>query len=459
MKKQIHPNYHTSYLSKIKLSERLLALLWINISLVIALFLADGGLIRVSTPAEIWIGIGQITGLIGTNLLMVQLILASRLPWIDKSFGHDRAMLLHKQLGKPILYLILGHVIAITTGYGLTGKLSFIGSIISMLNFPDILFAVIGTIFLLLIVITSLVIVRKRLDYDLWFILHLLAYIAVIAAIPHQFSIGAIFAVGTVARYYWIALYLFAGLSILIFRFIKPVVLSLRHSLYISDVVIEDEDVITLHIKGRVLESLEVSAGQFFMWRFWSKGLWWQAHPFSLSASPKKGVLRVTVRSLGNGSQKIQSLKVGTKVSIEGPYGLFTERSRTSERVVLIAAGIGITPIRSLLEDATFKYGKATLIIRNSFGKKIYLYDEILKLAEKRGVTVYVVQGTQPKHLQSWLPHEYITKNINLNNMAEDLLNSDIYICGPTNWTNLVVKDAKKLGVPNHQIHWERFNW
>jgi len=458
--RNIHPRYHKTYLSRMRTADWLLSACWITIAIVIAVFLADGGLKELKTTSGFWIAMGQLTGLVATDLLLVQLLLASRLPWIDRAFGHDRAMLLHRKLGKPILYLLLAHGVTLTIGYGLPLSHNIFLWITGMLALPDIWFAVLGLVLLMAIVITSLTIVRKRLDYDLWFIIHLLAYVAIIAAIPHQFSEGAIFANGTYARYYWIALYGVTALSVLVFRFIKPLVASLRHSLYVDSVISEGPDAITLHIKGRDIQKLQASAGQFLMWRFWTQGLWWQAHPFSLSSSPVgKNYLRVTIRSLGNGSEKILKITPGTRVSIEGPYGLFTEKTRTSKNIILAASGIGVTPIKALMEEIDFADGEATLILRKSQGNVIYLYDEILTIAKQRGIRVFVIEGSKSNVAPTWLSANAVSQGVNLATFSSKIRDSDIYVCGPSGWTDSFVKEALSLGVGKHQLHWERFNW
>ena len=113
----------------------------------------------------------------------------------------------------------------------------------------------------------------------------------------------------------------------------------------------EGPGVVSVICSGRHLERLAVSGGQFFQWRFLVRGLWWQAHPYSLSALPRRPYLRVTVKGLGDQSRALARIPHGTRVAIEGPYGLFTDHARRRGRVLLVAAGVGITPIRALLED------------------------------------------------------------------------------------------------------------
>jgi ferredoxin-NADP reductase len=73
-------------------------------------------------------------------------------------------------------------------------------------------------------------------------------------------------------------------------------------------------------------------------------------------------------------------------------------------------------------------------------------------------VNLIIAEGDS-RGRESWLPHEYVVSGYNLLKLAPQLLNSDIYVCGPNNWSDLVVKEAVRSGVSQHQIHWERFNW
>lgn len=457
--KNIDPQYRRAHRKRSNVSDGIYAFCWISVSAVIALFFADGGMNEMKTPAGFWTGIGQITGLIGTDLLLIQLILAARLPSIDQAVGHDRAIEAHQKLGKPVLIMLTLHAITLTIGYGLDEKLTFIPEFLSMIQtVPDMVTAVLGLSLIFVIVATSLVIVRRKLDYDLWFIVHLTAYIAVAASIPHQFSAGAMFEDGTIARWYWIFLYSLAGGSVFIFRFLRPVIFSFRHSLVVSEIRKESQDVITLTITGKDIDELKVKGGQFFIWRFLEPGLWWHAHPFSLSASPTRNSLRITIRSLGNGSEKIQNIKVGTRVAIEGPYGVFTENARTSKNIILVAAGIGITPIRALLEEAEFEPGEATVIIRKANDDN-YLLDEVEALAKERGATLHILSGKRSKRADIWTPDGSQFEGKGLRTIVPDLRNSDLYVCGPSHWSRIVVADAERRGMERHQIHWERFNW
>lgn len=433
---------------------------WLSVAAVIALFLSDGTATAFDSPAEGFTTLGVLAGLVATDLLLIMLVLAARLPVIDRAIGHDRAMARHQQLGKPVLYLLLGHAVLLTTGYALSSRVNvFVEAWDMFTTLPDIPLAFLGLALFLAVVITSLVIVRRRFRYETWYLVHLLAYAAVAVAIPHQFSVGGIFVVGSLQWAVWVLAYVAVGGALLYFRFVVPLVRSTRHGLRVSRIVAVAPGVVSIELVGRRLEELPAHAGQFLIWRFWQGGLWWHSHPFSLSAAPHSQGLRITVRDLGDGTARLGELRAGTRVSIEGPYGLFTEMARTSNRLVLVAAGIGIAPIRALLERARFAPGEATVLLRGATDAHVFLLNEVAELCRLRGATLHVLTGSRPDGRTTWLPASAAAQGLSLRALVPDLAESDVYVCGPRSWSDLVVRDARRGGVPAHQIHYERFDW
>jgi len=454
------PRVRPEYRQRMRLADTLQVLCTVSVALVIALFLADGGAARFATPADVLTSLGVLAGLIGTDLLLIMMLLAARLPAIDRAFGHDGAMALHQSLGKPALSLILAHAGLLIVGYALAGEISVVAEVWRMLTvLPDMLLAVIGLGLLVLVVVSSIVIVRHRLPYEVWHIVHLLSYVAVLASLPHQLTVGALLVAGSPQWFYWLALYVGVAGSILVFRVILPVVRSLRARLRVEGVDRVADGVVSIRVSGHRLARLQADAGQFFIWRFWTPGLWWQAHPFSLSAAPTGNSLRITVRSLGDASAALGGLRRGTRVSVEGPYGLFTDRARTSPRIVLVAAGIGVAPIRSLLETASFLPGQATVILRSHTLADSYLADELAELCRARGAEFRVIVGKRLPGVESWLPADAVAGPVNLLTLVPRLRDADVYVCGPRRWTDEVVRDARSAGLPPRQIHFERFDW
>lgn len=450
----------TRYRGRLRRADLLETIVYFSVAAVLALFLADGGAIYFTDINEVATGVGIVAGLVGTDLLLIMLILAARIPIIDRTFGHDKALALHRKLGKPVLYLIVGHMLLLLIGYGISSGNNIVAEAIDIIvNLPDMGWAFIGTGLMILVVVTSLVIVRRKLAYQFWYAVHLLSYAAVLLALPHQFSNGQLFAEGKLARWYWIAISVATFASIVIYRIIVPTALSLKHKLVVTAIEVDGPGVVSITMTGERMNELVARGGQFFNWRFWAPGLWWDSHPYSLSANPDGRSLRITVRDLGDSSNKLLRLKPGVKVSFEGPYGIFSDSARTTTKAVFIGAGIGITPIRAMLEDAKVNPTEASVILRGGTNDQVYLWDETYDLCVKKAAHLRVLVGHRPRGINTWLTAEAYDAGERLETLAPHILDADLFICGPTAWLDLVVADARELGVPDHRIHAERFDF
>jgi hypothetical protein len=247
---------------------------------------------------------------------------------------------------------------------------------------------------------------------------------------------------------FWIGLYVFIGLLILVSRIAVPLWLSLRSGLKVSKVVRETDNVVSIYVTGRNLKRFNASGGQFFQWRFITPHWWWQAHPYSLSMKPIDNKMRITVKHLGDQSSSFQELlKPGTRVIAEGPYGVFTAKQRYTNAVTAFAAGIGVTPIRAMMDDLP-KSVNITFIYRVSDGEHAPLRQELDAFAQRKGWEVVYLEGPREQHPMTV---EYMSQ------YAPALLHSDIYICGPNGFMDGVIKMVTDAGVPEKRIHHESF--
>ncbi|WAH95423.1 ferredoxin reductase family protein [Arthrobacter sp. MMS18-M83] len=460
-------------------TDMLTVALWASLAAALALWLADGGASSIGNVTQAVTAVGILAGLAGMDLVFLMLLLAARLPFVDGAVGHDRALEFHRKLGKPSLYLLLAHGLLLAIGYGMAEGLDPVSEAIALwVLVPDMWLAFVSLALFIAVVVTSLVAVRRRFPYEFWYFVHLLTYVAVATALPHQFSVGGLFAEGTWQRWYWLLLCIATGSALAWFRVAQPLMATFRHQLTVRRVVRLAPGVFSVEMSGLRLNELSGSGGRFFVWRFLAPGMWWQAHPFSLSAEPKvappqvgpsstlpssgfmprQGSLRITVRNLGAGSALLASLRPGTKVAIEGPYGVFSTAARSRERVVMIGAGIGITPLRALLESTPFSPGQATVLLRGSSADELFLGDEILELCRKRGATLFHLTGPRSENPQgTWLPASAGTTR--LRDYVPDIGDADVYICGPSAWARNVLADAKSAGAREEQLHYERFDW
>ncbi len=433
------------------------SLIWVTLT-----FLLDGGANALVDLSSVLNAVNRLSALLATNLLLIQVLLIARVPWLDKLYGHDRATLTHKKLGKPVLYLVILHFVTVIWSYSISDQVNVIDETLSLINsVSDYLLATISFVLMILVVVTSLNLARKRLPYEAWYLIHLFAYGAVMLAIPHQINSGSDIAGKPLAQAFWIGAYLFVALNILWFRLLQPIVLSGLSGLKVSKTVAEASDATSIYLTGRNLKTFDAHAGQFFIVRVITWKQWWRAHPFSLSAAPTYNSLRFTIGNRGDDTAQLQSIKPGTRVILEGPYGVFTEERRTQDHVVLVAAGIGAPPIRALAESISARPGEATIIYRVRNSNDAALIAELREIAKRRGFYIHILEGSR-KHPQSWFPagvNDQFPDHERLQALVPKIGKSDVFICGPSAFTKAVERSLTKVGTPLNQIHAEEFAW
>jgi ferredoxin-NADP reductase len=321
-----------------------------------------------------------------------------------------------------------------------------------LLSYPDVLMATVAVGLLVAVGVASARAARRRMSYETWHFIHLYTYIAIALSFSHEFSTGADFR-DQRARVLWSAMYILVALLLLWFRLASPIVAAFRHQLRVVAVRVEGPGVRSVYIAGRGLARLRAEPGQFFRWRFLTKDLWWAANPYSLSAAPNDTMMRVTVKLAGNHSAALAQLAPGTRVIAEGPYGAFTAARRTRRKVLFIGVGIGITPLRALLESVPGRPGDITLLYRARTPADLVLRGEIEQIAQARGAKVHYLVGNRRHGNNDVLSTE------RLKQIVPDMAMHDVYVCGPEDLMTTLRPSLRRAGVANRHIHYESFTF
>ncbi|MFJ4850741.1 MULTISPECIES: ferric reductase-like transmembrane domain-containing protein [unclassified Streptomyces] len=393
-------------------------------------------------------GAGRITGLLAGYACAVLLALMARVPLVDHGVGTDRLARWHAWGGRCTVSLALAHTLLIIWGYSLASHSSLVGQTTTLvLDYPDLLKGTAGFLLFLATAVLSARAARRRMSYETWHYLHFLTYLAVFLSFGHQLSNGADFVGNRAAQAAWYALYLCVAALVAWYRFAVPVRRGLRHRLKVVAVRPEAPGVVSVHLGGEHLDELGGVPGQFLRWRFLARGLWWTANPYSLSAPAHPRHLRITVKAAGGHSRALARLTPGTRVWAEGPYGGFTANRRTAAKVLLLAGGVGITPLRALFETLP---GQVTLVYRARRPEDLALRGELDAIAERRRATVHYVVDT-PERYSSPLTAQGLT------GLVPDLADHDVYLCGPPPMAEAAVRALREAGVPARRIHHESF--
>jgi predicted ferric reductase len=435
---------------------------WASMLIVVALWLRGGGATDLDSATQTYLSLGRLTGLVSADLLLIQVLLMARVPMVERAYGQDELARRHRLVGCTSFFLMVAHIVLITLGYaGQDARNAIIEVWRLTVDYPGMLLAVAGTAALIMVTATSIKRARAKLRYESWHLLHLYAYLGVGLALPHQLWTGQDFLSSHLATVYWWTLWAAAAGAVIVYRLGIPVYRTVRHDLRVTAVVGEGPGVVSIHMTGRQLHRLPIAAGQFFTWRFLTKQGATKGHPYSLSAAPNGHTLRITVKDLGDGSRALAHVQPGTRVAIEGPYGRLHAGVRTRRKVTLLAGGIGITPLRALLEELAQSPGDVTVIYRAHSEADVIFGAELEQLAADRGARLVFLLGPRIKSRASWLSEnaEQWPDHAALRAMVPDINNNDVYVCGATAWMDAARQAALNAGVPADRIHLERFSW
>lgn len=398
---------------------------------------------------------GRLSGLMAVYFVLLQFLMMGRSRWIERAFGLDGVSRIHRTNGKWSIVLILFHPVLITVGYALNAKRPLLTQFLELISGnDDLLQAFIAVILFAFVVFLSLYIVRKRLKYEFWYYVHLLTYLAILLAWGHQLELGEDFLANRLFVLYWYALYIFTFVNVFVFRFSLPVYRFIVHRFYVSDVVRETDEVTSIYISGNHMERFAIRPGQFMILRFLHPSFFLEAHPFSLSMVPSDGRLRVSIKNVGDFTQKVRSMKKGVRVLVDGPYGIFTSQLMHQNKALFIAGGIGITPIRSLVEEFASRKKNIVLLYSNKTLKQTAFKKEFDRLSRKHRFPIYYVMSQDP----TYRGEKGRIDSGKLARLVPDILNREIYVCGPQPMIDSTYIALKALGVNPSRIHYEKFS-
>jgi predicted ferric reductase len=425
----------------------ILALLWLGAALaILQSFVTDELPMRFGASL-----VANVTGMAAGYAAAIMLILMSRSPWLERGVGTHRLVRWHARGGQLLIILAAIHAVAAIQAWAEAGSIDLVAATGEVLDIPGLTTAVIATVILVLVGGASLRVVRRRISYERWHLLHLVTYLAVALGFAHQLA-GPDLAGRQWVQVAWSLLYTYAFVLVLRWRVLQPLFQLWRHRLRVEEVRQESPDVISVLMSGEHLDELRAEPGQFFRWRFLAGETWRSAYPFSLSAPPTQHRLRITVKACGEGTRRIAQIPIGTLVFAEGPYGALTNRRRRRPRVLLIAGGVGITPMRALFEVIDLPGKDITLVYRAASEQDLVLKHELDDIAERSGARVVYLVGPSTDTANDMSAPA-------LNRIVGDLHEHDVYLCASPRLAARVRESLMDRGFPRHQLHEERFSF
>ncbi|MFE0381607.1 ferric reductase-like transmembrane domain-containing protein [Streptomyces inhibens] len=395
--------------------------------------------------------LAHLSGLLAGYGILAMLLLMARVPAVEHGVGADRLARWHALGGRYVLTLCCAHAVLALCGYAAHTGTDVIGAAVDLMGYPGLATAAAGTALLVAVGVTSARALRRRVRHETWRATHLLTYVAAALAFAHQLS-GPDLAGGPLAAWLWTLLHTTVGTLLIWYRLVVPVRQALRHGLRVVEVRVEGPGVVSVVMQGLGLDALRAEPGQFFRWRFLDRRLWRTSLPFSLSAPVRDDTLRITVKACGDHTRRIRRLRPGVRVLATGPFGALTAHRRTRRKVLLLAGGVGITPLRALFETLPGDPGDLTLLYRAGSAAQLVLREELEAIADARGAALHYLLGPSDDPFDPLAPRA-------LRNLVPDLAEHDVYLCGPPGMSRAAAAALERAGVPAARIHSEQFTF
>ncbi|MEV8588669.1 ferric reductase-like transmembrane domain-containing protein [Streptomyces sp. NPDC051180] len=392
----------------------------------------------------------HLTGLLAGYGVLVLLLLMARIPAVEHGVGADRLARWHARGGRHVLGLIVAHALLALCGYAVHTGTDLVTATGGLLSYGAIAAATAGTGLFVAVGVTSARAVRGRIRHETWRAVHLGALLAAALGFVHQLA-GPDLASSLLTRWLWSMAHATVAVLLLWYRLVVPVRAALRHDLRVVEVRGEGPGVFSVLVRGRGVARLQAEPGQFFRWRFLRRGLWATALPFSLSAPVRDDTLRITVKALGDHTRRIRRLRPGTRVLATGPFGALTAHRRTRRKVLLLAGGVGITPMRALFETLPGGPGDITLLYRASDETGLVLRAELEAIARARQAALHFLLGPSDGAFDPLAPRA-------LRHLVPDIAAHDVYLCGPPAMARAATESLIRAGVPASRVHSEDFD-
>ncbi len=394
-------------------------------------------------------------GYAGLAMMGLQFGLTARFRYVTDPWGEDVIYHFHRRISLIAVGLVAAHPIILFAA----------GS--EHLAMPESIrevpwgayFAVLSIGSLIVLVVTALWRAKLNIRYETWHITHIvLAVTAVAAGLLHMVG-WAVYLVDPRKRALWIGMTIFWIALLLYVRIVKPLFM-LRRPFRVAELRTERGDACTLVMRPEGHGGFRFRPGQFGWLTLWDSPFKITGHPFSFSSSAeaKDGRVEMTIRNLGDFTSAIPKVPVGQRVYLDGPYGAFTI-GNPADMHVLVAGGVGITPMMSMIRTLADRGDKRPIILL--YGGKdwdsLIFREELDAIKARLNLSVVYVLAKAP---EGWTGEiGFIGAEVLKRHLPPPYAEHEYFICGPDVMMDAIEKALGDLGVPLSKYHSERYSF
>jgi predicted ferric reductase len=391
---------------------------------------------------------GRVTGLLGAYACLVVLLLMARVPWFERAVGLVRLAGWHRYAGTSAVVLVLVHVGATAWGYALSEDRGVLGELGSMIGgLPGMAAATVGTGLLVVVGLSCIRAVRRRLPYGLWWLVHVTAYVAVVLGFAHQLDTGDDFVGRPAAATVWKAIVVVVLATVAWWRLARPLADAWARRTRVAAVA-PDGGGVSVWLEGDGAARANARGGGFVLVRFLARGLWAGARPYTITEVGEGDRIRLAIRRRPRLAARLAGLGPGTRAIVEGPFGdLDRVAIAPGAPVALIGAGAGVTPLRPLAAELSGAGHDVVVVHRATSAETRMLGDDLRALADAGAVVLHEVLGARADLGADPLDATALAR------LLPDLAERELVVCTPAELTAQLVRAGRDAGVPRERIH------
>lgn len=405
--------------------------------------------------------ISMILGATAFTWMVNEFVLIARPKFIEKYFGLDKVYRFHGIMAILSLLLIFlhGDIEESLVGESSTGQLAFvIFGAITLLSFLFMVDSIVSRI-KVISYIKKKVRSFKIFKYEFQVFLHNASIVALVIMYVHVITTSMAKYNNQVAVVYTVYFMIAVGFYIY-HKFLKRFIFK-KNIYAIIDVIKENENIWTLKLKPRKGKIFDYKPGQFGFIKIFGSNIKAEEHPFSISSKPGDEYVSMTIKELGDYTEKIQLAKNGYTAYIDAPYGKFCHVDYPEEKELLfIVGGVGITPVLSMLRYIREHDSDRNVIVIWGINTRddIILIDEIQGMKNEMKMFHFV-----PVVLNDdlWVGEKGVVSSEKikkiLDDLGQDIATKGCYVCGPEIMRRNIVISLKQIGVHEKKIHFEKF--
>jgi predicted ferric reductase len=403
---------------------------------------------------DFWTEFSVALGYAGLAMMGLQFGLTARFRYVTQPWGEDVIYHFHRQISLVAVTLVVAHPLIL---FAVRPELL---ALLNSIQAPwRARFAALSIYSLIALVVMALWRAKLKIRYETWHLTHIvLALVAVAAGLLHMIGWG-FYLVDPWKRALWIGLTIFWVGLLFYVRIVKPLFM-LRRPYRVLEVRGERGDTSTLVMRPDGHPGFRFSPGQFGWLTVWGSPFRITGHPFSFSSSAEvaDGRVEMTIRNLGDFTSAIPEVPVGQRVYIDGPYGAFTI-GNPADMHVLIAGGVGITPMTSMIRTLADRGDPRPVILL--YGSKdwesITFREELETLKARLDLTVVHVLADPPP---GWTGERgFISAQVFKRHLPPPYADHEYFICGPNVMMDAIEAALSEMQVPMSKYHSERYSF